>query len=437
VKGMGRLLLRVVAGFFAAVLALSLVSFNPNDPHFFASSTVGMGHAPQNVCGLVGAYLAGLMQTIVGIGAWIFPIYLIWETFPTNVRNWHRRIAWFTLSLSIWTMLGAFGSRTFKDTDGLAAGIWRWGGWVGSSLWPSCKAAFGPVGLPLLLSVLSILSVFIIAPSITTAFGTWLAKRGIATLPVFQTLPKKGFQGFIWFIKNPFRIWRKGSLSNAPEISGKNSDQAYITQRNQMEKEQQESFERAERENRAFKISQARERNLPTIESMHLGDEELESIRSILLTDDNDLAIDVRRRVTEDLLPLPPLLRDIPPPEPSGPLLVDPLLTTDRFGRVIEQPSLGLKVPPEAQSGVAHQQKSQGINKSSEQNLIAPTDRRELPPKKLFSPSGPGSTIDQEILKHTQSLIGKKLSEFRVNGQVVGMQPGPVVTVYEFQPDPG
>ena len=66
-----------------------------------------------------------------------------------------------------------------------------------------------------------------------------------------------------------------------------------------------------------------------------------------------------------------------------------------------------------------------------------PVDRLELPPRRIFDPPQPGHRLDPAILEATRDLIGQKLAEFKVKGQMVGMQPGPVVTVYEFQPDPG
>jgi len=45
--------------------------------------------------------------------------------------------------------------------------------------------------------------------------------------------------------------------------------------------------------------------------------------------------------------------------------------------------------------------------------------------------------LDPQVLETTRALIDQKLAEFKVKGRVVGLQPGPVVTVYEFQPDPG
>ncbi|QJA06291.1 DNA translocase FtsK [Thermosulfurimonas marina] len=60
------------------------------------------------------------------------------------------------------------------------------------------------------------------------------------------------------------------------------------------------------------------------------------------------------------------------------------------------------------------------------------------PPLSLLSPpprraQGPSS----EILERLGRTLQEKLREFGVHGEVVGVHPGPVITVYEFRPAPG
>jgi S-DNA-T family DNA segregation ATPase FtsK/SpoIIIE len=45
--------------------------------------------------------------------------------------------------------------------------------------------------------------------------------------------------------------------------------------------------------------------------------------------------------------------------------------------------------------------------------------------------------LSQKELEATGAVLTKTLSEFGVDGKIVGWQPGPVVTVYEYQPDAG
>lgn len=45
--------------------------------------------------------------------------------------------------------------------------------------------------------------------------------------------------------------------------------------------------------------------------------------------------------------------------------------------------------------------------------------------------------LSQKELEATGAVLTKTLSEFGIEGRIVGWQPGPVVTVYEYQPDAG
>jgi len=60
-----------------------------------------------------------------------------------------------------------------------------------------------------------------------------------------------------------------------------------------------------------------------------------------------------------------------------------------------------------------------------------------LPPGTLLNKASEELKSDMEELKIKKALIEDKLAEFAISGKVVEMHPGPVITVYEFKPDPG
>jgi S-DNA-T family DNA segregation ATPase FtsK/SpoIIIE len=61
-----------------------------------------------------------------------------------------------------------------------------------------------------------------------------------------------------------------------------------------------------------------------------------------------------------------------------------------------------------------------------------------LPPIKLLDDPDPKpASLDSESLRMQSKLLEKKLEDFGVNGQVVAVSPGPVVTTYEYEPAPG
>ena len=59
------------------------------------------------------------------------------------------------------------------------------------------------------------------------------------------------------------------------------------------------------------------------------------------------------------------------------------------------------------------------------------------PPLSLLNPSQHEEQVDEKELVETARIITEKCREFDVTGQVIAIQPGPVVTVFEFKPDAG
>ncbi len=60
-----------------------------------------------------------------------------------------------------------------------------------------------------------------------------------------------------------------------------------------------------------------------------------------------------------------------------------------------------------------------------------------LPPTTLLNEAPPRNPYDSQELKETAVRIKSKLEEFNVRGSVVQINPGPVVTTFEFKPEAG
>ncbi|MCI4398694.1 MAG: DNA translocase FtsK 4TM domain-containing protein [Acidobacteria bacterium] len=61
----------------------------------------------------------------------------------------------------------------------------------------------------------------------------------------------------------------------------------------------------------------------------------------------------------------------------------------------------------------------------------------KLPQSDLLEPQKPRPPIDEKALLANARLIEERLREFEINGEVVEIHPGPVVTIFEFRPAPG
>jgi len=96
--------------------------------------------------------------------------------------------------------------------------------------------------------------------------------------------------------------------------------------------------------------------------------------------------------------------------DPSGPVVVEPPTRAERKARFEQE----------------------------EFSFVKPTERFHLPPLSLLD-SGElkGVSIDKQSLVMNSRILEKKLMDYGVEGKVMQVRPGPVITVYEFEPAPG
>jgi S-DNA-T family DNA segregation ATPase FtsK/SpoIIIE len=421
-KGIGRWMLRAGLGFLALLLLLSLASFYPPDPHPFTQGPAVA--AVQNLCGTVGATLAGLLQTLMGLGAWIVPPYLLWEAWPRQGRHWPGRLAWLGLGLSCWTSLGAFGNRIWLGPPDIGTLQLRWGGWLGSALWPLGRRILGPVGLPLLLLLVVLACALVLDPALTRAFGRLLTRWfGERAWPFVRPMPAKGLQGFLTMLKRPFL---RGRNPGQPEIdAGDAVALQALAERQQALEDQRESLLKAELETAEAKRKQPQikvEDLLPPIHSLNL-DAASAVIEAQVLPAAGPVATG-----SEATAPFrTKLLAEAPPTPKPKPTMVRAQVAKDRYGRESIQQPLPLTEPTPAKP----------LPPLPPPPGPAIAERETLPPRRLFDPPGQHAKVDLATLEVIKEKIGQKLSEFKIKGVVTGMQPGPVVTVFEFQPDAG
>jgi S-DNA-T family DNA segregation ATPase FtsK/SpoIIIE len=71
-------------------------------------------------------------------------------------------------------------------------------------------------------------------------------------------------------------------------------------------------------------------------------------------------------------------------------------------------------------------------------NFVKPKERFRFPPISLLDLGEEKMvTIDKQSLVMNSRILEKKLMDYGVEGRVVQVRPGPVITVYEFEPAPG
>ncbi|MBS1766553.1 MAG: DNA translocase FtsK 4TM domain-containing protein [Acidobacteria bacterium] len=422
-----RAVLRLVGGAIALLLVFALLSFHPADPQLFDAGA--LSGPTRNWCGIAGAAVAGLLHRFAGYGALVLPGWIAWECWPHRDmgawRRWAGRLSWIGLAFAVWTLLGGLPAQHWALENGAAPLEVPLGGWMGRMLWPHLRAGLGPIGLPIVLLALVVLCVFVLAPTLSRAFAALMAKwMGEKALPFLKPLPFKGVRGALAMVRRPFLRWSGG---DTPELAASDVRDLESEAARAAELEsQREALIRAEMEAADLRRKGViRDDSIfPPIQSMNLQTPSgaLPEIRSMNL----DEAGVPKEALGAKLL-------KVPAPKAKAPL-VAPQSGRDRYGREFVQPGLPMSEPTPREPIPALPALPEPPKKLAAPE--APGDEA-LPPRRLFDPPGPHGRVDPAALEGIREVISAKLAEFKIKGAVAGIQPGPVVTVFEFQPDPG
>ena len=101
--------------------------------------------------------------------------------------------------------------------------------------------------------------------------------------------------------------------------------------------------------------------------------------------------------------------------------------------RALEQPVIRQQAPvPEPEPDLPWEEEIAPAKSPAKRKKVY-----RLPPTDLLNEIPEGSGYDSQELKEVASRIKSKLEEFNVRGSVVQINPGPVVTTFEFKPEAG
>jgi DNA segregation ATPase FtsK/SpoIIIE, S-DNA-T family len=145
------------------------------------------------------------------------------------------------------------------------------------------------------------------------------------------------------------------------------------------------------------------------------------------------------RRVDPELRPIAPRA-EAPMPSPAhddededDPFVPPPLDAAEEEHR---ETSLVQPKRPPVTPGKREKASRQG---TLDLGVAAVSSGYEVPPLTLLAPAPDqgGTRINQDGLAQNARMLEEVLSDFGVNGKVVKVRPGPVVTLYELEPAPG
>ena len=122
-------------------------------------------------------------------------------------------------------------------------------------------------------------------------------------------------------------------------------------------------------------------------------------------------------------------------PAPETPPIVDPLEPEAAQVEIEDIPIRPLEIPPEPPRPAA----PPPPEPVSARTAPMPKERTEfrIPPTDLLNEPAARSVYDSQELKEIAARIKSKFEEFNVFGTVTQINPGPVVTTFEFKPEAG
>ncbi len=388
----------------AAIVLLSLASFSPDDPVF-----LGIGKKAANWIGLVGAYLAHGLLYLLGIASFLLVGGLIYGavvafsrgSVPLSLRRVAEHVT-LTASGTIFCHLVLGGEQILGHAPGGVVGEYAGGLFVSLLSVPGTAALISAVMLVCLIDVtgLSPARVFeAVGRGIFTAAGA--CGRGIAWLSV--RLARATARAAVW---TGSRLKRE-------------TRELIATLRERREKKAALSERKAAAQEPEICTSQAPIISLPPKKKSSAVDP-LENI----LKAPASLPPDLDRREPAVVTSEPEPVADEPAPE-------KPQKRTFRSIKRDQEPEI---VVPRAEEKV----RDQGT--ATQETRPPPVDYKDyqLPDIAFLDyQEQPQATIEKDQLHAYAKRLEEKLADYGVQGRVRKIMPGPVVTMYEYEPAPG
>jgi S-DNA-T family DNA segregation ATPase FtsK/SpoIIIE len=435
--------LGLVMALASILLLLSLVTYHPTDPSLNTSVDAATPHSVRNWAGLFGASLSDLMLQSLGITAFLLPLWAGglgwgWIRSRTNGAIWLRS-------------LGAVLAISFAPAVfGLLPWHWRW---------LHALPVEGVIGRLIAGSLIVYLNMQ----------GAWLVAAALAATGIYFA-----FAVSLWAIKQfaedwwiRFISWNDRWQNWREERAEARAEREAALAAQQTPGPNQRLFsgsidanaEESVEQKKPFRLSSLwtrRDKNpvadpvdeIPAFQRAAAQAQPAEAAHV------PEIAVRRRANIWERSAVEPASTAPTPVPRPvSGPVPVPPpaapapVTVTPRLveAKPAPAPMRAMPEPPHAAPAPPTPAASEtiAIHERADADIrtvtVAPkhVSGFKLPASTLLHPgTGPQAVREEELREEARVLV-EKCAEFDVRGQVVQINPGPMVTTYEFKPEAG
>jgi S-DNA-T family DNA segregation ATPase FtsK/SpoIIIE len=392
----------VVLFALSALLALCLVSYNPNDSSWNASG----GAATRNLIGAVGSNVAATLFQVFGLAAYLFPVLLVlvaWRRF--RVRRIHAPV-WRIVGLALLVIctsasLALFSLRPIFD------GSFRPGGLLGSLVASLLASGLNTVGAAILLATVA-------------AIGLLLATN-FSFAGLFEYFARRRQERGLGVESGP-GVWARFKL--------------WWAARQERREQRRADAATAKAEREAAQAEEERLLALPQNERVAAFLDDAEGKRPAAARTPRTARVGTATGKNETPKVIETDVR-------SEPVTTARATTRSTNGgsaeAVAEMVSTAEVVRFEAGQDAVDQNAAPAKPAAKEKRppMISRGVPFTLPKVEFLNPPPPHSEQADEELLDIAKRVAEKCQEFNVKGQIKHICPGPVVTTYEFKPDPG
>jgi S-DNA-T family DNA segregation ATPase FtsK/SpoIIIE len=413
----------------AALLVLfALATYHPSDPSLNTASGVTGPHAIRNWIGLFGAYLSDLLLQAIGITAFFLPLWLgglgwTWMRSRPGGLAWLR---WMGTVLALAFLPAVFGLLP-----------WRW-------LWLHALPVEGVVGklmAGLLVTYFNIQGAWLVA-GVLAAAGLWFA-TAVSFEAIFESLQARWLN--LASLLDRWRNWREQRAERREErLAERELDKPSSQQIPDADTEDGQ----ASRDVRPGLFARLfHRRRAPEIDP-----EDIPAYQRAIQPAANEApnpapVRSIWERAVAAPAPAPPVEESPaaipitahaepahfapPPPQPIQPR------PTPAYFEPVAAPRFTFEPAPAPHTDAI------AIHERADADLHTATVKPKsvsgfkLPPSTLLNPGDGPQAVREDELRDEARVLVEKCAEFDVRGQVVQINPGPMVTTYEFKPEAG
>ncbi len=360
---------------FGLAVVLGLLSYSPADPSWNTATSATHTH---NLLGLFGAKWSDFFLQVFGLSAFLLPIH-IWSLGLKWLRSSSVESPWFRVigSLALWFCVSA-ACGLFPPFF-LIGGAVHPSGLVGLILADVLRSRFDVTGAAIITAAAGVIAIYFATSFEVSTLMRWLS----GPIARWQALWER---------------WRSARAERRRLAIDKAKARA------------------AERTARVVAARTKPQQQAPALEGKRRPRKSAEAL-------------------TQEPMPEPDSRYDERPPfdledEPQE----------EQAEEEFEIPIRTLEYMPTPAAAVAAPLEDEPVREElHEPTRPKPKRKRpyQLPGTDLLSEIPPGNGFDGQELKEVASRIKGKLEEFNVRGSVVQINPGPVVTTFEYKPEAG